>query len=199
MLGSGWLLDLPFEYLRDHFTALYLIDIVHPAQIVNKTRGMENIHLVQADITGGAVKGAYGLVEKYQKTGEGSILDIACNATAGSIKPDYMVSVNTLNQLDILLVDYVSRFMKIPEEDIKVFRKRIQEQHINMLKPRKSCLISDIEERVLKRNKGIISSKSLVYADLPGGVHHEEWTWDFDRGVYNPGNPTEMLVNAIQI
>ena len=70
---------------------------------------------------------------------------------------------------------------------------------MDMLKPDKSCLISDIEERVLNRNHEIISSKSLIYADLPKGVNREEWTWDFDRGVYNPGNPTEMLVNAIQI
>ncbi len=71
---------------------------------------------------------------------------IACQATTAGIRPDFIVSINILNQLDILLVDYVSRFMKISEEDKAVFRKRIQQQHIELLN-----------------------------ADLPKGVHHEEW------------------------
>ena len=49
-------------------------------------------------------------------------------------------------------------------------------EHMDMLQSGNSCLVSDIEERVLNRNKEIITSKSLVYADLPKGVHYEEWT-----------------------
>ena len=118
VLGSGWLLDLPLEYLRDNFKTLYLVDIVHPPQIINKVVGMENIKLIPADISGGAVKGAYNLVKEYRKTGSGSILDIESQANLAGVSADYIISLNMLNQLDILIVDYIRRFMKIPEEQL---------------------------------------------------------------------------------
>ena len=200
VLGSGWLLDVPFEFLCDHFKEIYLVDIVHPRQIAHKIKGIKNVQLISADITGGAIEGAYKLVKNFRKTGEGSILDIACQASLAGIRADYVISLNILNQLDILLVDFITRFMKVSEEDIDILRKRIQQQHLDLLKPGHACLISDIEERVLNRENSIISSKRLLYAELPEEIHREEWTWTFDaRGEYNPKHRTEMMVRAIRI
>ena len=36
ILGSGWLLDVPIEYLCQHFKKVYLFDVVHPTQIKHK-------------------------------------------------------------------------------------------------------------------------------------------------------------------
>ncbi|MFC2081411.1 hypothetical protein ACFLR8_04295 [Bacteroidota bacterium] len=198
VLGSGWLLDVPLEFLCGHFKEVFLVDIVHPRQIVHKIKGIKNARLVSADVTGGAIEGAYNLVRNYRKTGSGNILDIACQASLTGIKADYVISLNILNQLDILLVDFITGFIEVPEEEKAIFRKRIQQQHVNLLKSRCSCLISDIEERILNRENKIISTKSLVYADLPEGDLLEEWIWTFDtRGEYNPKHSTEMLVRAI--
>ncbi len=200
VLGSGWLLDLPLEFLRDNFKTLYLVDIVHPPQIINKIVGMENIKLHPADITGGAVKGAYNLVKEYRKTGDGSIRNIECKATLAGVKADYYISLNILNQLDILIVNYISRFMEITEDDSKVFRKRIQDQHIALLPPGRSCLITNFQEQTIRRDGQPVSLKPLIYAELPEGSYREEWTWNFDtRGAYTQGKNTSMMVQAIKI
>ncbi len=181
--------------------------ILHPPQIVNKVKKLDDVHMVAADITGGAIEGAYRMVKEYRKTGRGSILDITCQATLAGAPAEYLVSLNILNQLDILLVDYVSRFMEIPETEKETFRARIQKQHLELLKPDCACLVSDIRERVLNREGEVISTKQLIWAELPptrrypsAGPDRQEWTWTFDtRGEYNRGNITEMQVAAIQI
>jgi hypothetical protein len=200
ILGSGWLLDLPFEYLCENCRSVYLVDIVHPPQIVNKTKGLANVQLVEADITGGAITGAFRLVQEYRKTGRGSILDITCQATQGNAPADYLVSLNILNQLDILLVDYICRFMEVPEDEKTAFRKRIQQQHLELLEPGRACLVSDISERILDGTAKVISTKPLIWTELPESNTRQEWTWAFDtRGEYNRGNNTEMLVAAVRI
>jgi hypothetical protein len=69
-----------------------------------------------------------------------------------------------------------------------------------MLPAGRSCLISDVEERVLNRNRKEVTTKRLVYTELPSGSKQEEWTWTFDtRGEYNKGHQTEMLVRAIRL
>jgi len=160
ILGSGWLLDVPLEFLCDKFKEIYLVDIIHPPQIVHKIKGIENAHLISADVSGGAIEGAYNLVRNYRKTGSGTILDIACQASQAGIGADYVISLNILNQLDILLVDFIAGFIQVPEEEKEIFRKRIQQQHVDILKPGHSCIISDIEERILNAENEIISTKS---------------------------------------
>lgn len=90
--------------------------------------------------------------------------------------------------------------LKVRQEDKEILRKRIQQQHLDLLRPGHACLISDIEERVLNRDNRIISSKRLLYAELPEDIHREEWTWTFvARGEYNPKHRTEMMVRAIRL
>jgi len=197
VLGSGWLLDTPIDYLCNRYKTVFLVDIVHSPQILNKAKKMKNVWLISADLTGGAIEGTYNFVRHYRKTGAGSVLDIPFQANLSGINADYVISLNILNQLDILLVDYISRFIKVPEEEIEVFRTRIQQQHLDMLPAGRSCLVSDIEERVLNRGNNLVSTRRLVYSNLPDGKDIEKWTWTFDtRGEYNRGCSTEMLVYA---
>ena len=55
VLGSGWLLDVPLEDLIRRFRHIYLVDIHHPVQIRKKTAAMNQVELVEEDLTGGAV------------------------------------------------------------------------------------------------------------------------------------------------
>ena len=74
------------------------------------------------------------------------------------------------------------------------------DQHLDLLPAGCSCLISDVEERVLNRANQAVSSKRLAYTDLPKGSNQGEWTWTFDtRGEYNKGHNTEMEVFAVQL
>lgn len=200
VLGSGWLLDVPFEYLASRMEKVYLVDIYHPPQIIHKAKKHPNTEIVRADLTGGGIKGTWDLVREYRITGRGSILDIACQAVSGVRGAEYIISINLLNQLDILLVDYIGTHMEVPEEEKTAFRKRIQEQHLRLLPDGRSCLVSDVEERIFPKEGAERSVRKLVYTDLPEGRRNREWTWTFDtRGTYNRGRKTEMLVKAIQL
>jgi hypothetical protein len=200
VLGSGWLLDLPLDFLSQRSEEVLLLDIWHPPQVKKKITGYGNVKAVEADITGGGIRGAYRFARDYRRTGKGSILDIPFQAGMGGIKAGYIISLNILNQLDILLVDYLKKHVQIATEEELEFRRRIQSQHLSLLGPGRSCMITDAEERVINREGLQASSKTLVHCEFPKGVRTETWTWDFDaRGEYNPRMKTEMFVRAIQL
>jgi hypothetical protein len=200
VLGSGWLLDLPVEDLVKRCKLIYLVDVYHPPQVLHRTGKMENVRAITADITGGGIQGVYDFIRSYDGSRPGSILDIPFQAALPGIRADYVISLNILNQLDILLIDYMKKHIEIPGDDEMAFRERIQSQHLSLLPPKKSCLVTDAEERLLKSKDTLISTRGLIHCTLPRGRLNQEWIWEFDtRGEYNPGFLTEMLVRAIQI
>jgi hypothetical protein len=199
LLGSGWLLDIPLDYLLKKQDAVYLIDIVHPPQIIKKAGKYQKMKIVRADLTGGGIQGAYNLVQQYLRSGKGSVLDIICQASLGGIDADFIISLNVLNQLDILLIDYISRYMDLREDEIREFRERIQEQHIGLLPAGKSCLITDVEEKGYNRRNELVSSRNLIYTELPETDCLRTWKWNFDtRDEYHRQPVTEMTVNALR-
>jgi hypothetical protein len=201
IMGSGWLLDVPLKELVAECEQLYLADIWHPRQVRAMVQKYSNCRLINTDLTGGAVNQIYTLVKSYRKTGKKESLD-----TVTFVRPDlpagniYLVSLNILNQLDIILVDYLKRFIKYSNDEISHFRKRIQENHLSLLKPGHSCLIADQEEIVKDYKNQVVFTKKPIYAQLPEGKKRLEWKWYFDRGgAFNKGNMTEFNVIAIEL
>ena len=200
VLGSGWLLDLPLDFIASHTREIYLLDIVHPPQILKRIVKYNNVKAINTDITGGGINGTYRFASENKKYGKKSILEIAYRASLNAFRPDYVISLNILNQLDILLIDYLKKNIDIPLQEELEFRKRIQSQHLSLLKPGKSCVITDSLERVINKKGQLVSEKNLIHCDLPDGQRKEEWTWNFDsRGEYIPSNRTEMSVTAVQL
>ena len=124
VLGSGWLLDVPVAELAQEFEEVYLYDIVHPEQIVVNMRKYPNVHLVVADLTDGAVELA----------AQSHSFEEFCNSLAHiSLTPnlqqfDFVVSVNLLNQLDIILCDYLKEKFSITESELIEIRKKDDKQ-----------------------------------------------------------------------
>src|SRR5664279_4559157 len=52
ILGSGWLLDVPIDYLLKKFSRIYLVDMCHPIQVKHKYKDNPNIIFVEKDLTG---------------------------------------------------------------------------------------------------------------------------------------------------
>ena len=67
VLGSGWLLDVPIDNLKDTFKKVYLVDIVHPKQITHKYRKYKNIEFIKVDISG-YIEPVYNFIKKNRKT-----------------------------------------------------------------------------------------------------------------------------------
>jgi hypothetical protein len=178
VLGSGWLLDVPIDELLQLFDKIILIDIVHPKQILHKYRKHHNIEFVEADITG-LIEAVYHFLKQSDKK-LNEIEAVYIGEWYNMLQEtDFVVSVNILNQLDILICDYIKKTNIYSTEEIKEFRKKIQQNHFDMLPVGKSCLISDYMELNLDGGK-IIKKKPLVYINLPMNKKTKKWQWDFD-------------------
>jgi len=201
IMGSGWLLDVPFKELAAECNQVYLADIRHPRQVRAMVRDYPNCSLIYTDLTGGAVTWIYSLVRSNRKTGKKeSLKSFSFGKPELADRKTYLVSLNILNQLDIILLNWLNKFIKYPEDEINYFRKKIQENHIELLKPGHSCLICDHKEITLDKKNQVVSTKNPVYADLPKAERKKEWKWYFDRGgAFGQGYKTEFNIIALEL
>jgi len=199
VLGSGWLLDVPLEQLRSRFDHIYLVDIHHPVQIRKRTAAMPQVELIEEDLTGGAINQVWSYLEKSASHLEGFLKEeFSLFPPLPHIRPDVLISVNLLNQLDIIVCDHILKKKHFQQEDLTPFRTAIQAFHVDWMTKRPGCLITDTMEEVVDKN-GAKSSKALLYTNLPPGIRSDSWWWDFDsQGTYHPGSRTRMEVQAIE-
>ena len=201
ILGSGWLLDLPVEYLARHTQKVYLYDIYHPPQILHKLKNFECFSFVNQDITGNLISQVYKAVKQYRKTGEKIDIEnfLFCGFSPIDETEAY-ISLNILNQLDILIVDFLKDEEIYSEKEIEFLRANIQKSHINSLPANKSCLITDYEELISTFDNTQESKKNLLYTNLPVGKNIHKWSWVFDtNGNYNINHKTTLNVIAFEI
>jgi hypothetical protein len=198
ILGSGWLLDVPLEELSKKCSMIYLYDIVHPSQIKHRVSKFTNVAIIEADITGGSIQKAWNEVQQWKK--EGGNFDITNIPGDGFIphqQTDMVISLNILNQLDILICDYLLESTTLQNEDVETLRKNIQQRHIESLQKQAFCLISDIEETVTDIKTKAVTTRSLLQASLPESMNQNQWEWQFDStGNYYEGKQVTFHVQA---
>ncbi len=195
VLGSGWLLDVPVDFLVESCENIYLYDIRHPRQIVNKYKKIEKVHFVEVDITGGAIEFVYQAIRN--NTIKKELLNIPAIGFQAEENLDYIVSLNILNQLDILIVENLRKVSGLPQKLIDDFRGIIQKRHLNSLPTDRSCLLTDFEEQIYDRTGKFVESHNLLYASLPEGKSEQEWIWNFDTLMtYYPNRKTNFRVIA---
>ncbi len=200
ILGSGWLLDVPIEELQKKCEKILLIDIFHPPQVLRKIRDLPGVEAIQQDITGGMIEQAYQLVKEFRKTGrKQEIADLQSAGFVPDVPPGFLVSLNILNQLDILIVDYLKKFSIYTGAEIMALRKMIQQSHIDSLPRNRSCIITDFEERVYEDDR-LERINPLVHVSLPEGKRKANWEWLFDaQKTYHSGKITRFNVVAIEL
>ncbi len=199
ILGSGWLLDVPIDYLSKNLKSVYLVDIRHPKQVVHNYIDHSNVHFVLCDITGGAIEKTYHLLNPND-SGYKSLSGIHPKGFTLDRHIDAFVSVNVLCQLDILILEYIRSFKGIDDNEVKALRRNIQESHINCLKKKPSCVITDFEEHVFTRTGEKTGEHSLLFTELPESTHEEKWEWKFDTQMtYYPNRKTNFKVKALFI
>jgi len=202
VLGSGWWLDVPTEELSQIFETVYLVDIIHPKEIIHKTRKFENIKLIEIDITG-QTENIFEHIKNYKKTkSKINLLNLKPKTTnfglPENINPDFVISVNLLNQLDILITSYLRKHNIYTEQEIIKFQQKIQQTHIDNLPKEKTCLITDYKELIYDNKNNLTKEKQLVFVPFPKGKFEQEWTWKFDlTGNYNQNSQTIFKVKAI--
>jgi len=190
ILGSGWLLDVPVDDILKQGVKLYLLDINHPKQIVNKYKNEKNITFIKTDLTN-------NLTEKinYAKDINDFINIVNNNSIIYFNKYDFVVSLNLLNQLDILLCDLLKKKFTVNNNDLINIRQTIQQNHLTGLSKGKGCIITDYNEINYKKqiNEGV--SKQLIYVSLDNLKNKKEWIWNFDtKETYNSNLKTVFKV-----
>ena len=181
VLGSGWLLELPFAELIERAGRVCLIDIIQPPDVISQAGKYNNVELIEQDVTGGLV------AEVWQKAGKyhffkkmKSLESIIIPEFKPDSDPGMVISLNILTQLESLVVDFLKSRSKIKEEEFNVFRAEIQKKHIDFLMKHRSVLITDYAEVITNRS-GTTKTNPTLLIDLPAGVVREEWTWNFDK------------------
>lgn len=200
ILGSGWLLDVPLEILQEQCERILLVDIFHPPQILRKIRDLSKVEAIQQDITGGVIDQVFHLVQEFRKTGrKREVTDILSPGFTPDFTPGFVVSLNILNQLDILIIDYLKQFQVYGVEEIMALRKMIQQAHIDSLPKNHSCMITDYEELIYDDEK-VDRINPLVHVSLPEGRRKSNWEWLFDsQKNYYDGKTTKFHVVAIEL
>ena len=194
VLGSGWLYDVPLDELSQMFDSVTLVDIVHPESVKLKAGKLPNVNLVNADLTGGAVVKA-AQAESFKQF-VGWLPEAKPALSFDSF--DLVVSVNLLNQLDILLCDYLKRRFGVADSDLLTVRRMVQQQHIDWLPKQHSCLITDYMQIDKPVNGAPETETRLVYADMPNVAPFKEWEWVFDTSQrYSVKNNTYFKVLAV--
>jgi hypothetical protein len=180
VLGSGWLLDLPLAEMLEKTLKVYLVDIVHPPEVVKQAGDLENVVVVEQDITGGLIEevwskaGKFSLFRKLK-----SLESINIPEYSPAFDPGFVISLNILTQLESQILALIKKRSSISEEEIFRFRRIIQEKHIDFLRKHQSVLITDYAEVIIKKS-GETQTNQTLFAEIPEGKFKEDWTWDFD-------------------
>ncbi len=196
VLGSGWLLDLPFAELIERTEKVCLVDIIHPPDVKNQVKDLKNVELFEQDVTGGLI------AEVWQKTRKYSFLrklkslgNIVIPEYKTDADPGMIVSLNILTQLESLPVDFMRKRSKIKDEEFTHFKSEVQKKHIDFLSKYPSVLISDIAE-IITSKSGDIKTIATLLTDLPPGRYRENWTWNFDKAggdLYNSNSQFNVI------
>jgi hypothetical protein len=180
IFGSGWLLDIPLAELAENTGIIYLVDIIHPPEVIEQVSSHSNVKLVEADITGGLVQ------EVWNKAGGFSLFRKSVPLASLRIpefipdfEPGLVISLNILTQLENLPVEVMKRKTKANISELEEFRRQIQQRHLDFLLKHQSVMITDFEE-VSYSDKNETRTVATMLVKVDGGNEREEWTWDFD-------------------
>lgn len=203
ILGSGWCFDIPVFELCDIFEKVYFVDIKHPKEIFKLSKNISNLVLVEDEITGIAEQ-IFHIINKKQVIKVDDLFKLIPEYNSSVLNHiqdfDYIASVNILNQLDILICDYIFENYEITELDLVKLRKHIQNQHINLLPSQKSYIISDYEELNFDKKNNLLYKKQLVHLELKNSKNCLKWIWIFDTHFkYHQNTKTHFKVRAFAI
>lgn len=179
ILGSGWLLELPLAELAERTSKICLIDVIHPPEVKEQVKKLKNVELREDDVSGGLISYLWRhtrnrtFLNKLHSLQEIKIPEFRLT------DPGMIISLNIVTQLESLPLKLLSKKSKVTDEEYFSFRKKIQDNHLKLLRKFRSVLITDTYEVTTTRD-GKSTSEATLIADIPEGTHKEEWQWDFD-------------------
>ena len=170
VLGSGHLLDIPLTDLAARFRRVELVDLVHPLALREWVRGLDNVHLVETDVSGAA--------RAVHDLSDGPPPEPAPDETLAQ-DADLVISSNLLSQLPLLLLDRLEASAPwITAEDRLAFARSVVDHHLALLQHQtgRVCLISEVLRLFHDNERPIDKADPLFGAAIL--YEGEEWWWD---------------------
>jgi hypothetical protein len=193
VLGSGWLLDLPFAELVERTEKVCLVDIIHPPDVISQVKQLGNVELFEQDVTGGLIEEVWQKTRRYSFLRKlRSLSNINIPKYIPDSDPGMLVSLNILTQLESLPADFMRKRSKISVEEFTRFRAEVQKNHISFLSGYNYVMVTDIAE-VITGKSGDIKTITTLLTGLPDGKVKEEWTWNFDKAGGDLYNSTSQF------
>lgn len=199
VLGSGWLLDVPINELFDlGVQQITLYDISHPKRIRHKYANNNRLKFVDFDLTLGAVDAVVESLKKPKIFATATLLERLKHKNPSPYsQSDLVVSVNTLSQLHLPLLERIE--YKHPNFAFHKdrFAELIQETHLETLPLGRSLLISEFEEEHHSTSGKLLVVKPRLHVSLSGWKRIAQWQWEFDtQGAYLDDIIVKMNVAA---
>lgn len=159
---------------------------------------MDDVFLIEEDLSGGAIDQVWKFTaEKGTATLKEFIHSLRMDKPLINLNPSAIISLNLLNQLDILLCDHLIKQSNPEKEILDHLRQKIQAFHLQWILQKPGCLITDTSVISIHKD-GHRETKSLIHAPLPNVEKREQWTWEFDsKGTYRAGIHSNMEVEAL--
>lgn len=134
IFGAGSLKDVPVIELASQFEQVYLVDLVFLKSAQNKVKGLDNVFLIEHDVT-----------ESLDWLSQGEAVVQSPSAWLDDIKIDLVVSLNLITQLPLIPVRWLITDFNLTEQDADIVGKQFIFAHMNYLKqfPGEVCLIAD--------------------------------------------------------
>jgi hypothetical protein len=200
ILGSGWLLDVPVRFLAENFKEVIFYDLRHPKEIKHKYRNQSNFKFVELDITGGLIEQVFLFFSSRKRI---DLFEMEHHLIVPSVilpfQSDFFISLNLLNQLDILIIDYIRKKTNLTDPFANKMRATIQKKHLELMQPGKSCMVTDFEEINLDFEDNIVLTKSLIYTPIMESLIQKKWIWHFDSQMtYHKNLKTNFNVMALK-
>ena len=175
VLGSGLLLDVPIEALSRHFREVLLVDVVHLPQVRWQVRGMRNVRLLEADLT--------GCIEALQA---GASAPVAVEAATSAVRAlgapqlRWVASVNLLSQLHLLPVEWMQRrWPALSPRALEQWARGVERAHLEGVRALgvPGCVLADIEQFTRDAAGELIDYTDFSSVLDSLGAPDREWLW----------------------
>ena len=173
ILGGGLLHDVPLAELATMFRKVVLVDVVHPLASCWRTRNLQNVHRVAADVTNtiaAVYKVAWDSHLPLPKSEPTLLLNDA--------DVDFTASVNLASQLPCMPMAYLSSQRAHAEEKITEYARDLIRAHLDYLTrlPGRVALVTDVERLKIAPTGQVVERRDLFFG-VPWPDRGEEWEW----------------------
>jgi hypothetical protein len=169
VLGSGLGVDLPQDFLLDHFDEVWLVDMVHLRQARQRWHHSDKVKFITHDIT-----------ESLENILKGELIAPLPAHWLGKTNIHLVISANVLGQLPILPMSWLAKHATHSDEALEVWASSILQAHLDYLQMFRQqgaavCLISDMEWRF---EEGMQVHEVMdVWRGLDQPAPQAQWMW----------------------